>query len=70
MFVWIDSARQGASCSSPGAGDRYELDQGAAGQSQLAILLSAYGMRQRVLISGTNGCPIDTETVGYAETRP
>ncbi len=70
VFVWVDSSRQGASCSTAGAGDRYELDQGNAGQGQLAILLTAYSMRQKIFISGTNACLIDTETVGYAETRP
>ncbi|WP_125996390.1 hypothetical protein [Sphingomonas sp. S-NIH.Pt15_0812] len=70
VFVWIDTTRNGASCNTPGAGDRYELDQGSAGQSQMAILLTAYSSKQRVFVSGTNACPSDTETIGYAETRP
>lgn len=71
VFVWIDAPRDGPSCNTPGAADRYELDGGtAAGQTQLSIILTALALRRTLLVSGTNSCPNDTETIGYVESRP
>lgn len=71
VFVWVDAVRDGASCNTPGAGDRYELNGGTAeGQTQLAIILAAQAMGKRVFLSGTNACPTDTETIGYMQTQP
>lgn len=71
VFVWIDASRDGASCNTPGAGDRYELNGGTAeGQTQLSIILTAQAIHKSVFLSGTNACPSDTETIGYLEVQP
>lgn len=71
VFVWVNGTRNGASCNTPGAGQRYELDgSNTLGQTQIALILTAEALHQAIFISGTNGCPTDTELIGYAETLP
>lgn len=71
VFVWVNGNRDGASCNTPGAGQRYELDgSNPVGQTQISMILTAKASHQAIYISGTNGCPTDTELIGYLETLP